>query len=194
MCRKEINDMMTFTHKEVETLLQMVVEDIHATGHFPYVPSPKLDTTLRGKCSGQAYCGANLIRINLTSRSEEDMINTLKHEIAHLMQYMFFQRRGHGPHWKRIMEQIGGRPVRCHNMPLPSARNMRKVTYTCGCRDMEISMRKSNSIEILKSVWKCRACGQVIVKKYKVESRCTVSFEGDVIGFNIEDAQYSYSC
>lgn len=186
--------MITFTHSDIETLMQMVIEDIHATGHFPYVPAPRLDTSLKGRCSGQAYLGKNIIRINLTSRSEDDIINTLKHEIAHLMQYMFFHQRGHGPHWKMIMEKIGGRPVRCHNMPLPPARNMRKVTYTCGCRDMEISMRKSNSIESGKSVWKCRACGQVIVKKEKVEGRWAVKFDGDAIGFNIEDAQYSYSC
>lgn len=149
--------MMTFTHEEIQTLLQMVIEDIRSCG-FSYVPVPTLDTSLRGRKSGQAFFLQNKIRINRTSRSEDDIINTLKHEMAHLLAWVYYNERGHGSCWKGIMIRLGGSTNRCHNMNLPYARKMSKIKYACSCMEHEVTTIISNRLEKGLSIYKCKKC------------------------------------
>lgn len=80
---------------------------------------------------------------------------TIPHEVAHLVTNYIFGVGAvsvHGREWKRIVRKMGGDGGRCHSIPIPKSRDVKKMTYiaTCGTR-VEVTIQVHRKIQ----------CGQV---------------------------------
>ena len=79
------------------------------------------------------------------------------HEVAHLMDYIYYGKLGHGSTWEHCCRLLGYNPSRFHRMVVPGMRR-----YTCPCGD---HFNISNLIHRrIQSGQKrtCRRCGGVI--------------------------------
>lgn len=47
--------------------------------------------------------------------TDDEIKDTILHEIAHALTWVFYHKTGHGPVWKRICRQIGAKPQRCYH-------------------------------------------------------------------------------
>ena len=87
--------------------------------------------------AGQAYYAKCLVRMNpkLLQFGMEEVDKTLRHELAHLVARARSQRRRiepHGPEWRQACRELGlPDEKRCHDLPLPRARQPRRHRYRC---------------------------------------------------------------
>ena len=100
-------------------------------------------------------------RISLNPRLErfqpEEPMQTLKHELAHLIAH---ERAGdrkirpHGPEWQKACRELGiGGEERCHDLPFEGARMKRNYAYQCiHCLAVITRVRK------LKASSACYSC------------------------------------
>jgi SprT protein len=85
-------------------------------------------------------------RVTLNPRlrefGEDEIMRTLKHELAHLLAKFRAGRRRiepHGAEWKRACRDLGlADESRCHNLPLPRRQIARKHIYRCPSCNLEI--------------------------------------------------------
>lgn len=88
-----------------------------------------------GRCDytkKQISISASLTQLN----SEEHVKDTILHEIAHALAGY---EAGHGPKWKEIITQIGGKPNRCYGTEeiiIP------KLKYTATCPQCSFSLQR----------------------------------------------------
>lgn len=68
-----------------------------------------------------------LSKIYVTQAPETDIVDTIKHEIAHALAFVRYGDTGHGPGWKAQCRQIGARPERCSQVIL-------KLRYALVCK------------------------------------------------------------
>ena len=85
--------------------------------------------------------------------TKEDYLKiTIPHEVAHLADYQYYKKWGHGRTWKYIMLSVFGLdPKRCSNLELPpdvKKNKMNTFIYTCACpgKEIEIGMRRHKII------------------------------------------------
>ena len=66
---------------------------------------------------------------------EDDVEDTILHEIAHALSFMRYGDKGtgHGRLWKQVCREIGARPERVHKGVLEYPDNHYKYSDTCGC-------------------------------------------------------------
>lgn len=124
---------------------------------------------LRGKTAGMAVFpprGKPYIRYNpeLLLHNRDNFISqTLPHEVAHLVARSLFgaKIRPHGHEWKLVMEFFGADPSRCHNYELADIpmRKIRRFTYSCGCRQHQLSTIRHNRI-LKGQTYLCKRCGE----------------------------------
>lgn len=103
--------------------------------------TPVVQYDLRGRTAGQAWGMKNLIKLNpilLHENLEDFKVNTIPHEIAHIVSFQLYGRSGagHGPNWKYVMRRMGIEPSRCHQYDTTNAkvRNVAKTSLYCtGC-------------------------------------------------------------
>jgi predicted SprT family Zn-dependent metalloprotease len=87
--------------------------------------------------AGQAYYVQSLIRLNpkLMQFGMEEVEQTLRHELAHLVaRFRAGSRRidPHGPEWRQACRDLGiGDEKRCHDLPLPRTRQRARHRYHC---------------------------------------------------------------
>jgi predicted SprT family Zn-dependent metalloprotease len=94
--------------------------------------------------------------------NEEEMLNTIKHEVAHIIAY-YFGSKGHDKIWKNVFIAIGGsgnrfassKPLHPDNM---RSYKIRKILYKCNCMSHEITIRTHNKIK-KGFKYQCRICG-----------------------------------
>jgi SprT protein len=99
-------------------------------------PTPLISFNLRGSCAGQAWANAYVdgkyvdfyMKFNIQiaeAHMGEFMVNTVPHEVAHIVSYCLYgtNGKGHGREWQTIMRSFGLEPTRCHNY------DMSKVSY-----------------------------------------------------------------
>ncbi len=108
--------------------------------------APDISLDIRGTCAGKAtYKVRNgirhyLVRFNptLLRENREDFIaRTVPHEIAHIIEYILFNKAGHGPNWKGICATLGMRDItRCHSFDVSNAqvRKVRRLEVSCACQ------------------------------------------------------------
>ena len=90
-----------------------------------------------------------LSRFYVRLNSEDDVRNTILHEIAHALAGPGV---GHGPKWKEVCRQIGARPERCYgsHIKMPKGR----VEVTCPfCEESHYRHRRPRA-----GAW-CSFCG-----------------------------------
>ena len=87
--------------------------------------------------AGMAYPGKALIKLNprLRAFGDDEIHQTLKHELAHLLaQHRVGKRRiaPHGKEWKKACADLGlVNERRCHDLPLPRRQVVRRHHYRC---------------------------------------------------------------
>lgn len=90
--------------------------------------------------AGTASYAKSLVTLNpkLREFGDDEVLRTLRHELAHLLARHRAGRRRiapHGAEWKRACHDLGlDDESRCHNLPLPRRQVARKHAYRCpGC-------------------------------------------------------------
>ena len=87
--------------------------------------------------AGQAYYAKCLVRMNpkLLQSGMEEVDKTLRHELAHLVARARTEQRRiepHGPEWRQACRELGmPDEKRCHDLPLPRARQRSRHRYRC---------------------------------------------------------------
>ena len=132
--------------------------------------SPTLDINLKGTVSGKANTTLNTIYLNwdLFKKNVEDFLeNTIPHEFCHLLTKKLYPsaKQSHGPEWKAVMRWMGYEPIRCHNYDLNhlQRRTVKKITYKCNCRTIELSLIRHNKIRNGR-IYYCTICKSRLVQ------------------------------
>lgn len=130
----------SFAQQEIDNTLQKAYE----LYGYRYTPSVSFDNM--GRCAGQAINrgGMHSIRLNkqlLCNEYLDQLIDTIRHEIAHLVCY-FNPRlgKGHNAGWKRVAAALGAKPERCHQLPLKKARRTRKAVYDVNGTEIKLGI------------------------------------------------------
>jgi SprT protein len=124
---------------------------------------------LHGTSAGM-YCvrdGERWIRYNpwiFARHFEENLRDTVAHEVAHYVVDRLFGRRGikpHGRQWRAIMRDFGVEAsVRhdwdIHGLPL---RRQRRFSYRCACTEHLLTTVRHNRILSGRVSYHCRHCG-----------------------------------
>lgn len=85
---------------------------------------PKIIFKNLGSVAGRALCGRNTVIYNphYVRRNSEDMIlNTTGHEVAHLVGHGLTGIAGHEKNWRNVMWAFGLSATRCHNYDDPKS-------------------------------------------------------------------------
>lgn len=133
------------------------------------LPEPTINYKQRGTTAGSAYLQAWEIRINpilLIENTEHFIDEVIPHELAHLLVYHTFGRKGiapHGKEWKWMMQHVlEVTASRTHNFSVNSVKS-RTVTYCCGCPSThELTIRRHNKVMRGENQYLCRKCGEVL--------------------------------
>src|SRR5687767_1570607 len=94
--------------------------------------------------AGTARVANAVIDLNprLREFGEEELLRTLKHEVAHLIAFARAGRRRIAPHgreWRAACEEFGLHDEsRCHTLPLPTRRVVRRHFYQCPVCRIEV--------------------------------------------------------
>lgn len=137
--------------KKVEELYQK------AKTIFPNLENwtrPAWDAKVTGTTAGLAYFLQNRISLNagLFNRNKDDFFNdTIPHEIAHLVAFMVYNDRSHGPVWKNTMQKLGYSPSRLHSMDITEVKRtvtVQRWVYKCGCSDLTHYLTDSQHLEL----------------------------------------------
>ena len=94
---------------------------------------------------------------------EDNLQNTVPHEVAHYIADMIYGIRNirpHGKEWQSIMVDFGCTPkVRCdYNLEGIPQRTQRRFNYQCNCREYEITTRRHNMIQNRQRIYHCPKC------------------------------------
>jgi SprT protein len=133
------------------------------------LPYPEIKCTLKGKVAGYAYCKKWKVNYNghfLKNHTDHFLVQTVGHEIAHLVAYKLFKSHRHDSRWQSVMYKFDLDPTRCHDYDcttLPKYVDNAYV-YTCGCMDHTITQRIHTKI-IQGNNRTCNTCKQVLVLK-----------------------------
>ena len=123
----------------------------------------QLAFNLRGMAAAIAYPSKNTIRINrqlLEQNVEDFLINTIPHEVSHLIAYRLHGRRiaPHGTEWAAIMREVYHlKPLRCHNYDVRV--NMTAAYYyLCGCDTGHTVGTRRHNNALRGRQYVCRRC------------------------------------
>jgi len=93
--------------------------------------------------------------------SDEEVKDTILHEIAHALAWIEYGHKGHGWQWKRVCVRIGAKPVRCHTGTVDNPNYRYKIKCECGQEHGRHRFNKAK-IKQLQAGWSwfnCRKCG-----------------------------------
>ncbi|BBG59663.1 SprT-like family [Providencia rustigianii] len=132
-------------------------------------PEPTINYKQRGTTAGSAYLKDWEIRVNPTLLIEnpDDFVDeVIPHELAHLLVYQVFGRKGIAPHgneWKWMMQHVLEVPAkRTHNFAVASVKSQ-TFTYLCGCNvTHELTIRRHNKVQRGENQYLCRRCGEIL--------------------------------
>ena len=94
---------------------------------------------------------------------EENLVETVPHEVAHYVVDVVFGRRGirpHGVQWKGVMSDFGVSATVRHDWNLEGmgVRRQRRFTYRCDCGVHEVTAVRHYRIRDRHAVYRCRRC------------------------------------
>ena len=89
--------------------------------------------------------------------NEDDVEDTILHEIAHALSFIRYGKngKGHGWAWKKVCGEIGANPERVHKGILEYPDNHHKYIDTCECGITYKRHRKS-----ARRKYRCPKCGE----------------------------------
>jgi SprT protein len=102
----------------------------------------------------------------LYAQNEEQFLNdTVPHELAHIVAYRVFGDRGHGVHWKQVMNFLGFEATRCHSYAVQRRSSAKQYSYGCACegKTHEVSAQRQAWINKGKR-YACNTCGALLVQ------------------------------
>ncbi|MEO1888659.1 MAG: SprT-like domain-containing protein [Cycloclasticus sp.] len=99
---------------------------------------------------------------------EENMRDTVPHEVAHYiveMQYSRRKVRPHGLEWQAVMADFGADDSRTANYDLSDIpkRQYSTIPYACGCQQHDLGIRRHNKGIKRKTNYYCRQCGDELM-------------------------------
>jgi len=111
-----------------------------------------------------------VIRYNATVFAkyfEENVRDTIPHEVAHYivdMQYVRKSTRPHGAEWKSVMADFGANDNRTANFDLSDIpqRQYSTIPYGCSCQQHQLGIRRHNKVIKRKARYFCRECGELL--------------------------------
>ena len=95
---------------------------------------------------------------------DDNVSNTIPHEVAHYVVDMRFSRRStrpHGSQWRAVMADFGAEASRTASYDLTGIprRRYSTITYACGCQRHELGIRRHNKMLRGLAQYACRQCG-----------------------------------
>lgn len=99
---------------------------------------------------------------------EENLRDTVPHEVAHFIVHEVYPRRGtrpHGREWRNLMAQFGAHPGVTFDLDLDGVpqRTQRSHRYHCGCQVHEVSSTRHNRVQRRKVHYHCCSCAGRLV-------------------------------
>lgn len=99
---------------------------------------------------------------------EENLAETVPHEVAHFIVDDLFGLRNikpHGREWQAVMAALGANPEVTFKLDLTGVprRAQRSHRYRCPCKVHEISTTRHNRVQRGKSNYLCRECNSRLV-------------------------------
>lgn len=138
----------------------------------PIVINPRLRTTA-GRCFYQRtidglICTKIDFNKTLLEANENYFIaDTIPHELAHAIDNIVFNSKGHTDSWRACFAAItnGKIPQRCHSMPVESRKVSKPKTTTmrCDCKEWEFTPQRMAWVKKGK-VYFCPTCKSNIVR------------------------------
>lgn len=131
-----------------------------------FIWNTKLSYDLKGQCAGKASVIKG-VRLNarLMYHNESFFDETIHHEYAHMIDFYLRGTSNHGRHWKRIMHTLGVTPERCHDFKgVKKARIVKRFTYHCDCREIELTSIRHNKIRKGRMQYRCPLCSGRVVE------------------------------
>lgn len=102
----------------------------------------------------------------------EQMIDTIAHEMAHIVAG-YFGDRGHGKEWKRISTELGSDGKRIydgistnreiHGSMAVEYMKRRPFVYSCGCQEFRLTSVRHKRIQVRGSYLACKTCHNPLV-------------------------------
>jgi SprT protein len=148
-----------------------------AKSMFPKIrdlATPTVSFFSKGSTAGRAWYHRHLVEFNdvLAAENGEKFINTVKHEIAHLITNVTYPlASAHGVQFKSVMRMLGGDGERCHTYDVSSVKNVRlkkRVEYACACRSHNMTTQAHKKVITGKVRYTCKKCGQTLQSTGKV--------------------------
>jgi SprT protein len=128
---------------------------------------------LKGRTAGMfKYIGERrLIRYNpwiFGKYFEENLRDTVPHEVAHFVVHEVYPRRGvkpHGAQWQDLMGQFGADPEVTFDLDLEGIpqRSQKTYRYHCGCQVHEVSTTRHNRVQKRRVNYHCVTCDGCLV-------------------------------
>lgn len=94
---------------------------------------------------------------------EENLRDTVPHEVAHFIVHEIYGRsavKPHGPQWRSLMARFGADAGVTFDLDLEGVpqRRQRTHAYHCGCRIHEVSTTRHNRVQRGVGRYNCRYC------------------------------------
>lgn len=99
---------------------------------------------------------------------EENLRDTVPHEVAHYIVHEVYPRRGTKPHgwqWRELMARFGADPGVTFDRDLAGVpqRSQRSHRYFCGCQVHEVSTTRHNRVQRRRVRYHCCSCDGLLV-------------------------------
>lgn len=156
------------TQKEIVTLVDDYIDRANYIFGKTFLPIDVI-FDLKGRAAGmyKVYRKQKVIRFNpyhFAKFPEENMKETIPHEVAHYITdqvYGIRNIRPHGAEWKALMLKFGVEPKRTFSYSLDGipTRAHKRHPYSCGCMEFAITTRRHNKIQNQKAEYLCQQCG-----------------------------------
>jgi predicted SprT family Zn-dependent metalloprotease len=111
--------------------------------------------------------GTSIIRIfdkSVAMFGWDEVINTIRHEVAHVVAFFLGEKGGHGKIWLKVAKSLGcDGKVSCKVRMQAIAQGTNKQNiFHCGCRNHLVSARMRNNILLRGERYNCKVCGITI--------------------------------
>ena len=166
-----INPIDSVKEREIVTLVDDYIDQAGLIFETKFKPITVL-FDLYGRSAGmyKVNMGKRVIRFNpyhFAKYSEENINETIPHEVAHYISdqvYGIKNIRPHGKEWQAIMLKFGVEPKRTFSYSLEGipTKQHKRYQYSCGCMEFSITTRRHNLILNKKAEYSCRECGKKI--------------------------------
>lgn len=128
---------------------------------------------LQGRAAGmfKTIGKRRLIRYNpwiFAKYFEENLGDTVPHEVAHFIVHEVYPRRGvkpHGAEWQDLMAHFGADPGVTFDLDLEGVpqRSQKTHRYHCGCQVHDVSTTRHNRVQRRRMSYHCLACDGSLV-------------------------------